>query len=53
MYVIDVGFNDYIAFKTMKEAQKFCNEVAKETSEILSIIYVSKEDFKKHFYKDY
>ncbi len=49
MYMIDVGFNDYISFKTVKEAISFCNEVAKETNEILSIVYVSKKDFKKYF----
>lgn len=52
MYVIDVGFNDYIAFKTLKEAEEFCREVANETKEILSIEFCSKKDFKRYFYKD-
>ena len=37
MYIVDLGFNEYVEFKTLEEATKFCNEVFKKTKEVLSI----------------
>lgn len=37
MFIVDLGFGEYLEFETLEQAISFCNEVAKETKIILSI----------------
>lgn len=43
MYRVDLGFNEYVEFKTLDEAMTFCDEVFYKTREILSIEKVTDE----------
>ena len=37
MYIVDLGFDEYVVFETLEDATKFCNEVFDKTKEVLSI----------------
>ena len=44
MYIVDLGFGEYVEFETLEDASKFCDEVCKKTGEILDIRKKAQEE---------